>query len=359
MDADAGLDRVRAAMEREDWPVAIEELGRVKRTGVKNDRVAELSGRVVFQVVRRIRAAVDEGRLDLAQAMISPLTTVAGDQPEVRELTRAIQRLSEAAGCIQQGMMHPAIRILRQLASTLPGASWLETAIRNCRQAAEELETLQGGPLGLIGVQGLVMPESNERSEPPAAAGLALPGRFIIRVDGVGSFLVVRNPRATIGPVSSSARPEVGLVADPGLPTVTIDRMEDDYFLRSDGAGSGKLLADGETIELGPRCRMKFRVPNPASTTAIVALTHARLGQGDLRQIILMDREMVMGPGPAAHIRADELTEPVVLFLRDDRLWCAKKMPVTVDGKETQDPAELAPEKQIQIGPVSLTISAA
>jgi len=32
---------------------------------------------------------------------------------------------------------------------------------------------------------------------------------------------------------------------------------------------------------------------------------------------------------------------------------------VTVDGKETQDPAELAPEKQIQIGPVSLTISAA
>ena len=193
-----------------------------------------------------------------------------------------------------------------------------------------------------------------------------LPGKFFIQMDGVGSFLVVRSYVVTFGPVSSSSRPKVGLVADPSLPTVRIERTDEDYFLRceqkvmvNDRSSTEKLLADGDRIALSPRCRWRFRRPNPASTSAMLAMSSARLPQGDTRTVILLDREIIVGPGPGAHIRADQCDQTAVLHVRGDRLLCRSASPVMASGRPIESAQGIRLDVPVQIGTMRLVVTSA
>jgi hypothetical protein len=185
-----------------------------------------------------------------------------------------------------------------------------------------------------------------------------------MQMDGVGSFLVLREGRITVGPISSSARPTIGLMADPNLPVATIERVDDDYFIRSsrpirvnDVATTDKLLIDGDRIALSPRCRMKFHIPNPASTTAMLILSGARLGRADVRHIILMDRDILIGPSVSNHILAEALDETVTIYAQNGRLLCKAAQKVLVDDKPAGPAASLDIDKQIRIGQISFVLT--
>ena len=113
----------------------------------------------------------------------------------------------------------------------------------------------------------------------------------------------------------------MGVLTEAAAPTVTIVRSDEDYFLQSavpvkvnDRAVTSKLLCDGDRIALGPRCRIGFSRPNAASASAVLEISGARLGRGDVRRVILMDREIVMGDASSAHVRTRELRGPAVLL---------------------------------------------
>lgn len=191
-----------------------------------------------------------------------------------------------------------------------------------------------------------------------------MPSKFMLQIDGIGSFLVLREGRVTVGPVSSSARPTVGLMADPNLPVVTIERSEEDYFIRSsspvrvnDAATTHKLLVDGDRISLSPRVVMKFNLANPASTTATLSLSSARLGRADVRHIILMDRDVLIGPAGGHHIVAESLGETIALYVQEGRLLCKAGQSVLVDDKPVSSTAGLPVNKQIRIGQISLVLT--
>ena len=64
--------------------------------------------------------------------------------------------------------------------------------------------------------------------------------------------------------------------------SVRIDRVEEDYFLRSQHQlnvnrqpKSEALLADGDVIELGKRCRGTFRLPSATTSTAMLEFNGA------------------------------------------------------------------------------------
>jgi hypothetical protein len=166
-----------------------------------------------------------------------------------------------------------------------------------------------------------------------------IPERFILQVDGAGAFLVIRSGVTKIGPISSTALPDVPLIAEPTSPAISIERVEDDYFLRAggkvvavnDNPVSDALLASGDRIGLSPRCRFTFALPHAASTTAVIDLSGARYPRSDVRRVILLDRDLVLGPGPASHVRVPGLAAPVVLNLRGGLLRASA--PATVDGK--------------------------
>ena len=153
-------------------------------------------------------------------------------------------------------------------------------------------------------------------------------------------------------------------MAEPNLPVVTIERAEDDYFIRSsspvrvnDATTTNKLLVDGDHIALSPRCGMKFNIPNPASTTVTLSLSSARLGRADVRQIILMDRDILIGPTAGSHIVAEFLDETVALFAQNGRLLCKAKEKVLVDDRPVSPTTGLAVNKQITIGQISLVLT--
>ena len=60
-----------------------------------------------------------------------------------------------------------------------------------------------------------------------------LPGIFVLQIDGVGSYLVVRNAQVSIEPISHTQRPEIGLVTQPDCPVVMIERNDGNYFICS------------------------------------------------------------------------------------------------------------------------------
>ncbi|HMO26872.1 MAG TPA: hypothetical protein PKB10_11440, partial [Tepidisphaeraceae bacterium] len=121
--------------------------------------------------------------------------------------------------------------------------------------------------------------------------------------------------------------PDIPLVVEASAATVTICRDEADYFLRSsqpvkvnDHTTQQKLLVSGDRIGLSTRCRVGFAIPNAAATTAVIDLVGARYPPGDVRRLILLDRDLVIGPGTVSHVRLDTLASPVVLHRRGREL---------------------------------------
>jgi hypothetical protein len=213
-------------------------------------------------------------------------------------------------------------------------ASWVKKVIEQLTRAQEAIAEIRTGPLGWV--ERGVVNDPDRTSPPPNSSRLpsprpeerqiaahypaTLPVNLMLAVDGVGSFLVVRNDVVRVGAISATMPCDVAFVAEPTLPTVTFERVEDDYFLRT-RTGEKKLLASGEKLELSPRCRLVFRLPTRASTSAVLDLTGARLPRSDVRRVVLMDQDVVLGLGATSHVGVEQASGQVVLYVRNEQLF--------------------------------------
>jgi hypothetical protein len=75
-----------------------------------------------------------------------------------------------------------------------------------------------------------------------------------------------------------------------------------------------------------------------------------------VRSVILLDRELIVGPGPNAHIRCDEMNDSAILHARDGKLFCQSPMGVLVDGVAASASSPLPMNAQITIGPLTFSI---
>ena len=151
--------------------------------------------------------------------------------------------------------------------------------------------------------------------------------RFLLQIDGAGSYLVVRKQNVSIGSMKSSRRPDIGLLTETESSNAAIMRLDDDYFLRcerpvrvNDKDVKDKLLADGDSITIGSRSRMRFRLPNAASTTALLELTGAKLPRPDIRNVILLDESIVIAKDRSAHVHVRDVDAPIILHLKSGQL---------------------------------------
>jgi hypothetical protein len=381
-----------AAVKRDDWEAAIRELARVRPADTASDATfAALVARVGKQVRQRVQAALNDGDIPLADAMLNRLVLVDGQGVETQQLRQAVSQCRLAWEHLDRCQPRQAEEIVRRVATLLPAASWPTQVAKQLRQAAELIDELRAGPLGLMAVNAMedmsTQPGHPAHKAPAAtpapaaqfarydrpapapqngAAGEAVPSRFVLQVDGAGSYLVISQPLVTIGPVSSPRAPDVGLMAEAGTPVATVERVEEDYFLRAASPVlvngrpcASKLLAGGDDLALSPRCRFTFRVPNVASTSAVIDLTGTRYPRADVRRVILLDRELVIGPGPGAHVRVDDLTEKVVLHVRDGRLLVQTPQPVLAGERPASPKAPVALGVHMKAGPLSFVVTRA
>lgn len=362
--ADSGLRHAQAAIDRQDWETALDELARVRSANPSEPKVAELTLQVEREVVRTATAAFELGRLDQAARLVDRVTTLATPRtPQTADLSAAIAECRAAAAVLSQGRPGDAIEAMLRAQTLQKSALWIGPVIEQLRAAATALQQVRAGPLGMIPAALMPNPPAAVAVPPlPAAPGRpptlpgvrpasaiafsspgmpradTLPSRFCLQVDGVGSFIVCTGSNTTLGPVSSSRTPDVALVAEASAAVASIERLDEDYFIRSaspvgvnDAATTGKLLASGDRLELSPRCKLTFSLPHPASTSAVLDLTGARFPRADVRRVILLDRDLVIGPGPSCHVRIDGLLEPCVLKLRQGKLFWAAAAGLTAN----------------------------
>jgi len=353
---ESAVEKATAALKSCDWEAAIDHISRLDRSCRAEPTVREIVARIDEEVVSQASESIDSGRLDVGSSLLARLARLPTQSPESDNLRRIVSQCREAFEALSRGDATGAELTIRGLLPLLPKAKWLATAaeqIHTVRQATEELRI---GPLRLAAVtNGPTIPAPIRPVSPPPILTKSTPSSdVILHVDGAGGFRVVDRPIVSIGPVSSSRRVDVPLMADATLPTITIARSEEDYFLHSaqpvlvnDKPTTSTLLSSGDRIGLGPRCRITFRRPSPASSTAVLDLSGTRLPQADVRHIVLMDREMIVGPGAGAHIRSDELDAPAVIQRREGQLVCR------VQGKTTA----LAPGAHVQVGPIGLVVA--
>lgn len=396
--ADAALNRARQALDREDFSAAAAALIDARQAHANDSRVCETRAELARKACARAGSAIDAGRLDQADALLAPVVRACGESIEVYELVRFLDGCREALGGVAGGQPRAAAETLKRLTALRPTAGWLAQAAQNAQQAAEHLEALRSGPLGLLrgdrrsagekerwnngAMERDGQPPSLLRAHTPQpgdrggaahlfrgaeheGAPCVLPPRLLFHVDGVGSFLVLRDRRVSVGPASSSRRPEINLLAEPGLPGIEIERIDEDYFLSCESGVrvnnaqvKRKLLANGDRIALSDRVRAQFALPNPASTSAVLRLSGTRLPSCDARQVILLDREMILGPGPSAHIRSDHLLEQAIFQVRDGRLLCRSKEQILVNDHPVDRNAGLPLGARVQVGAVSLVVTA-
>jgi len=386
LQAGEAIKRAEQALQRNDLDGAIEIVLKAGATGIQNDKVVEVVSKLRSLVAGRIKEDLNNGRISLAHSLWQRVSPIADGCSEISEMGLALSQCLRAAEYIAAGQAREAVPLLRKVQLICPSAKWLNAATDQTRKAAELLDELAASPLGLDITKNAAADEQNDMSsrqiqkslshefmKPQAnpqmmvsdmRAESSIPSKFVLQIDGIGSFFVLRDGNITVGPVSSSARPSVGLMADPNLPVVTIERSEDDYFIRSsrpvrvnNATTTNKLLVDGDRISLSPRCGMKFNIPNPASTTASLSLPSARLGRADVRRIILMDRDILIGPTEGNHIVSEFLDETVTLFVQNGRLLCKTKGKILVDDEPVSSTAGLPVDKRIRIGSISLVLT--
>jgi tetratricopeptide (TPR) repeat protein len=338
------LEQADAALNRDDMDVAVQALLRARQIDGDDIELAERIRTTAELIARNVVEAVESGRLELAEAHVHHLRELTPRRVQTSQLGQAMMLLRQAREAVPAGDYRKALEKLVRLNGLFPGAGWIQETVEQLRRADAAVEALNSGPLGMLAEnkdevrrmkdegqgQPHVRGESGNAqrssfSHLPSSA--VLPPRFLLQVDACGSFLVVCSPRITFGPVSGMERPDVGLLADPATPLVAIERAGDDWFLRGEQAVmvndrpvTTKLLCSGDRIAPSPRCRFGFAVPHPASTTAVVDLLGARTPRADVRRVILLDRELIIGPGPAAHVRVDSMSQPMVLQLQGGRL---------------------------------------
>ena len=378
------VEKAEQALRQGDVEEAMEIAQAAGLGRSRNGSAGELVRRIRGRAVERMRADFEQGRVDRAGLLLTRFTALGRNGTQTAELSEALTRCRRAAEHVRAGRPSEALPLLRKIKAVYPSARWLDSAISDVKRAADAYDELDAGPLGLTTAETVPAHESadmhagadgafegnGDRGTRMREHGMAttgdgsLPSQFILQMDGIGGFLVFRDARITAGPISSSGRPMLGLIADPSAPVITIERIEGDYFVRAKTpvevngrAVTETLLSDGDRIVLSPRCRLRFNLPNPASGTAVLTVSGTRLGRPDIKQVLLMDRDILVGPYANNHVRTDQVADPIALFAQNGRLLCRAKESIMVDGRSLDPSVGLAAEKRIEIGKLSMVVT--
>jgi len=355
------LKRATQAFDAGDWEAAIDHIAGAGRNGASQDAALRLlADRIADHVAAEAASHVESGRLDTAAAMMDRLGRLPAETTATRQIHATLDQCRAASDAIAAGQREQADEALHRLHVMWPKAGWIAELAEQTRQWGQVQTAIQASPLSLLALA--AQRELAKTRLPPVEVQRM--ESMVLHIDGVGSFQVLPGAKISIGPLSSTRALDLPLMIDATAPSITLSRSDEDYFLSSARPATvnetpclSKLLNNGDRIGLGTRCRLTFRRPSAASGTAVLDISGARLPGAGIRQVILLDREIVIGPGAGAHVRADELASPVVLMRSGEGLACKSADEITIDGRPAGNSVNLPPGANVSIGSLRFVIS--
>jgi hypothetical protein len=363
-----------AAIARHDWDAAVPLLSRAATLRPAASESHSLARDIAQRVTDDTRQLIETGRLSEAELLLRRVARLPGSHFELKQNETHLAQCRRAWELFSQGRQAEASEILARLRHVWPRAQWIEQAVSAMAEAGAANAAVRCGPLGMLDDQlTIAMPPPS-----PAPAPVAPPvisqfvaraqRRFLLHVDGAGSYLVIQNDVIEVGPVRASRPPDVPLLTSPCAPTITLSRSEEDYFLNSprspvavnDRMVSSALLTGGDRISLGSRCRIEFRRLNAASASASLHISGARLPWGGVQAVLLMDRELIIGPLASAHVRTRDSTEQLVLQAGGDGTLLGRASErIALDGRPGDRITPIALGARVTVGNLSLVVTTA
>ena len=382
-DARARAEKHLGSGDVDEAIAALSELVSLAREEPENQELVRACSR---QGEAEIAAALTAGRLERAAVLHRKLEALDASGPERSRWREALDLAEKSARAIAREDWPQGRIYLRRLEGLIPEAAWVAEAEDNLKQVEEALRNLRASPLGRhvsdfrAGTgpsdgTGETLALAPTASSPSVSSGNPAPRplkardtgqRFLLWVEGVGTFLLLGSERSTLGRSGSSARPDVALGADIEGVHAEILRVDHDYFLVPRGptwVGARRverhLLADGDEVYLGKRCRLTFRLPSKLSPTAVLELGSGLRLDGDVRKVILLDGPLIFGSGGGCHIGLREGNGRVILSAGEDGFRCQAPGPIVIDGKVPSAETPLPLGAQVEAGSLTFTLTAA
>ena len=151
--------------------------------------------------------------------------------------------------------------------------------------------------------------------------------RFLLWVDGVGGYLVCLSNRVTFGQATGDGPVDVPLFADVSRLHAEITRDGEGYVVESgkavlvNGTESHRsVLSTGDLVTLGATCQFSFHKPVAASSTVRLELTSGHRLPVAVDGVLLMGNELMLGPGPNAHVILPDAPAAVLIYRSKDGL---------------------------------------
>jgi hypothetical protein len=179
----------------------------------------------------------------------------------------------------------------------------------------------------------------NTAGTTPDSAGGSNSRKYLLWVDGVGSYLVCLGREVTVGgPAFDEPGADVALLAMLSRRHATIVRDGEGYLVRAHAPlqVAGKVihdktnLADGYELQFGEDVRMRFRMPTALSTSARLEFLSDHRPTTRIDGVVLMDETCLLGPGDENHIVCRNWPGSVLLCRSDDALSCRSRLEIFV-----------------------------
>lgn len=178
--------------------------------------------------------------------------------------------------------------------------------------------------------------------------------RFLLWVDAVGGYLVCLDDRIEIGQATPSNEVHLPFIADISRRHARLRREGESYILEpmslvklnGEPCNTTALLTDNDVLEMGP-VRMRFRQPHALSATARLDIESRHRTQPSVDSVLLFAESCVLGPGQNNHVVCRDWESDVVLFRRDEKLYCRAMSSLEIDGRLCESRAEIQLDSRI------------
>lgn len=377
----AALERAKTHLERNEILEAVDATQSLLAFWGRNDNARALLADLKTVGTRSLLQAFEGGDLHLAITLHERLRAVLEDSVELRRFDEALGLSQQAQRSFGDADYDGARTALGRLDKLFPGVTWIVDALADLAGVADGLRSLRTGPLGDLDRLRAKTPDLNvetqfmgnlDRSDPVAArptAHVAQPEsashRSLLWIDGLGTYLILPADRVSIGRIGSTARPDLALTADLAGYHAEISRTGEDYFVtavQGDVRVGGKkvqktLLSHDDSIDLGNRCRVQFGQPTGMSSTALLSLRKGMRIEGDVKTIVLLDDNLIIGPGSNCHIRAPMLERRFLIQKQKGGLRCRAEKGVVIDGEDGGIDVGIESGKRLQVENLTFTLT--
>ena len=191
------------------------------------------------------------------------------------------------------------------------------------------------------------------------------PGRHMLWIDGVGSWMLCHRPTVYCGGPSQEVEDaDICILANISRRHAAFHRLGETWMLEPLEDTSVNdvpvieqtLLSSGDIITLANRVRLGFRQPSALSSTAVLDFESDHRPPYSVDGVILMADHCLLGPGRDHHVPCNHWTETLVMFQRDDQLMCRSRGELKVNGNPVENAEPVGAGSVIDTGEFRMRI---